>query len=269
LAYRGIFLVTFYLSPPPIVFLMKSLKLCALFGLLLAFPLLSGFHTTETLSSESLQGAWLYTSDDHETVRIIAGRYFAEGTYRREGHTFMAAKGGLWRLEGDELVDEYEFHSADSTKVGKTYKRKVRMEGGNLVFFKKDDQRVWKRLDDGTPGNLHGAWLITGRLKDGEMESVTPGVRKTMKILSGTRFQWIAYNTESKEYLGTGGGSYTSEDGVYTEHIGFFSRDNSRVGAKLNFNFELKDGDWHHSGHSSKGDPLYEVWTKREQIAGQ
>ena len=248
---------------------MKSVKLIALCVPLLALPFLSSFHTTETLSSNGLQGAWLYASDDTETVRIIAGRYFAEGTYNKEGNTFVAAKGGLWRLEGNELIDEYEFHSADSTKVGGTYKRMVGMEDGSLVFFKKDDQRVWKRLDDGSPGKLHGAWLITGRLKDGEMETVTPGVRKTMKILSGTRFQWIAYNTDTKEFLGTGGGTCTSEDGVYTERIGFFSRDNTRVGASLTFGFLLRDNNWHHSGRSSKGDPLYEVWTKREQIAGQ
>ena len=26
-----------------------------------------------------------------------------------------------------------------------------------------------------------------------------------MKILSGSRFQWIAYNTETRQFMGTGG----------------------------------------------------------------
>jgi hypothetical protein len=85
-----------------------------------------------------------------------------------------------------------------------------------------------------------------------------------MKILSGTRFQWIAYNTETGQFRGTGGGTYTTIDGKYTENIEFFSRDDSRVGASLGFNFELKNGDWHHSGFSSKGTPLYEVWSLRQ-----
>ena len=87
-----------------------------------------------------------------------------------------------------------------------------------------------------------------------------------MKILSGTRFQWIAYNSDTGEFLGTGGGTYTTAKGVYTEHIEFFARDNSRVGAKLPFSFELKDGKWHHSGKSSKGDPIYEVWSTRTSL---
>ena len=43
-----------------------------------------------------------------------------------------------------------------------------------------------------------------------------------MKILTGSRFQWIAYNTETKQFFGTGGGSYTAKNGVYTENIEFF-----------------------------------------------
>ena len=87
-----------------------------------------------------------------------------------------------------------------------------------------------------------------------------------MKILSGTRFQWIAYNVETKQFSGTGGGTYTTRDGKYTESIEFFSRDNSRVGASLTFDFSLEDGRWRHKGLSSRGEPIDEVWTKREKI---
>src|SRR5690606_36833077 len=123
----------------------------------------------------------------------------------------------------------------------------------------------WTRIDDGTPGALHGAWLISGRQVDGKIEKRgTSGPRKTMKILTGTRFQWIAYNTQTKAFMGTGGGQYTTLDGTYTEQIGFFSRDDSRVGASLPFGYKLEQGDWHHFGKSSKGEPIYEVWSKRE-----
>ena len=64
-----------------------------------------------------------------------------------------------------------------------------------------------------------------------------------MKILSGTQFQWIAYNIATREFFGTGGGNYKTVDGHYTEEISYFSRDNSRVGARLQFDFKLQDGD--------------------------
>jgi hypothetical protein len=87
-----------------------------------------------------------------------------------------------------------------------------------------------------------------------------------MKILSGKRFQWIAYNVETKEFFGTGGGTYTTDDGKYTETIDFFSRDSSRVDKSLEFDFTLQNGDWRHTGLNSKGDPIDEIWTKRERI---
>jgi hypothetical protein len=106
---------------------------------------------------------------------------------------------------------------------------------------------------------------MSGRERNGEIQvRNTTGPRKTMKILSGTRFQWIAYNTETKQFSGTGGGSYTTVNGVYTENIEFFSRDDTRVGASLKFDFKLVDGKWDHSGFSSKGDPLHEIWSVRK-----
>ena len=64
--------------------------------------------------------------------------------------------------------------------------------------------------------------------------------------------------------MGTGGGSYTTIDGQYIESIEFFSRDDTRVGASLKFDFDIIDAHWHHKGFSSKGDPLHEIWSARE-----
>jgi len=48
----------------------------------------------------------------------------------------------------------------------------------------------------------------------------------------------------------------------YTEHIEFFSRDSSRVGASLSFDGSISDKVWTHKGASSKGDPIHEEWTR-------
>ena len=83
--------------------------------------------------------------------------------------------------------------------------------------------------------------------------------------MSGSRFQWIAFDTEKKKFRATGGGSYTTnEDGLYIEKIEFFSRDASRVGRSLSFDYRLFKGDWIHKGLSSKGAPVHEVWSLRQ-----
>jgi hypothetical protein len=105
---------------------------------------------------------------------------------------------------------------------------------------------------------------MSGRVRNGQKQlRDTNRPRKTMKILSGTRFQWIAYNTETKKFMGTGGGTYTTKNGNYNENIEFFSRDNSKSGLKLKFDYEIIDNQWNHKGFSSKGDPLHEIWISR------
>ena len=70
---------------------------------------------------------------------------------------------------------------------------------------------------------------------------------------------------KKKEFKGTGGGSYTTIDGKYSEKIEFFSRDNSRVGMSLEFDYNIDKGNWIHKGKTSKGNPLHEIWVKREK----
>jgi hypothetical protein len=161
------------------------------------------------------------------------------------------------------MTEKVEFDTNNPDRVGSEVSFEVMYKDSIMGIVGSD--MVLKRIDNGEPGKLQGAWLMSGRVRDGEIQiRDTERPRKTMKILSGTRFQWIAYNTETKQFMGTGGGTYTTEDGEYTENIEFFSRDDTRVGAELKFDYKLIDGKWHHSGFSSKGDPLHEIWSVRQ-----
>lgn len=220
------------------------------------------------LHAQSFIGAWesYHTSengDNLKSVVIFGDGYQVIATYDLKTGKFIRTEGGTWKLAGDTMTETVEFDSKYPDKVGTEVSFKVFINDSIMGIVGRD--RKYKRIDNGESGKLHGAWLMSGRVKDGETQiSDTRGPRKTMKILSGTRFQWIAYNTETKQFMGTGGGTYTTENGNYTENIEFFSRDDSRVGMSLSFDYDLIDGNWHHSGLSSKGDPIHEIWSKRE-----
>lgn len=213
-----------------------------------------------------LIGAWQTGTPENETTLICSEKYFSIAIYDVKNKKFIGTYGGSYVMNGNRVTAQIEFNSMNPEQVGNEYDGELTIKDGKLLLEDASGNREWKRLDDGTPGKLAGAWLITGRMRDGKMSTMTPGVRRTMKILSGTRFQWIAYNVETREFSGTGGGTYTTRNGKYTENIEFFSRDNSRVGASLTFDFSLENGAWRHKGLSSKGDPIDEVWTKREKI---
>ncbi len=228
---------------------------------LILVAMLAFFQVPAQVTND-LTGAWeTMQSDGSRGVWIITPKHFSIAWFKQK--EFLYTEGGKWEWnDGKKMELMWEFHTNNRDLVGQKKSVSVKLKGSELTIS--DTQ--WKRVDNGEPGRLAGAWLITGRKRNGEMRNRTPGARKTMKILSGTRFQWIAYNSDTGEFLGTGGGTYSTKEGIYTENIEFFSRDNSRVGAILPFNFELKEGHWHHSGKSSKGDPIYEIWSTRPSL---
>ena len=221
-----------------------------------------------SVSSQSVIGAWerSYLSDEGEkltSVVIFSEGYQVISIFKSDSGEFVYSNGGTWSLNGDIMTEKVEFDTGDPERVGSEVSFKVVVDERTLSLPEND--RKWNRIDDGNPGELQGAWLMAGRVRDGQKRlRDTSGPRKTMKLLSGTRFQWIAYNIETKMFMGTGGGTYTTIDGKYTENIEFFSRDNSKAGLSLEFNYLIEDDEWNHSGFSSKGDPLHEIWVIRK-----
>jgi hypothetical protein len=211
----------------------------------------------------AIRGAWQLVGEDGTVATwIMTGEHFSVARYRIEPAEFISTGGGSWSWADGELRLKYEFHTANPDLVGTIERLRLIVVGGEMVVGGAN----WTRIDSGKPGALEGAWLMTGRKRDGEISMRKPGVRRTMKILSGTRFQWIAYNVETREFFGSGGGTYTTAGGTYTENIEFFSRDNSRVGASLKFEYDLPENVWHHQGKSTAGDPMHEVWERRDNL---
>jgi ketosteroid isomerase-like protein len=226
------------------------------------------FFLSCVLHAQSIIGAWENFSktengDQLRNIVIFADGYQVLSTFDANTGKFIHTNGGTWKLDGDVMTEKVEFHTDKPEMVGTEKSFKVNITENEIGIA--DSGLKFTRIDNGTPGALQGAWLMSGRIRDGETQTRdTNQPRKTMKIISGTRFQWIAYNTETKQFMGTGGGTYTTKNGEYKENIEFFSRDDSKAGLSLKFNYELIGGKWHHSGLSSKGDPIHEIWSIRE-----
>ncbi|MFZ4260868.1 hypothetical protein ACFRAE_02425 [Sphingobacterium sp. HJSM2_6] len=200
------------------------------------------------------EGAYLAKADGINHLWLFVDGYSSYITY--EDQKYLNTWGGPYAGNDKDLIIKIEYNEKEPATVGTEQRinAKVAKDGfswKNLNF---------KKLKAGEQ-DLDGLWRITGRMNEGKMSTITRGDRKTIKILVAGYFQWIAINPAEKGFYGTGGGTYTFKDKKYTENIVFFSRDNSRVGAKLVFDGEIKDGAWHHSGLSSKGDPIHEIWS--------
>ncbi len=180
---------------------------------------------------------------------LMDDEYYVETQFTTKPNQFIKSIGGFYQKKGNDLMVALEFNSNFSND--------------SIKHIEINDQDRWKKISK-TTLPLQGKWLMAGRVNGDQVRRRdTNRPRKTMKILVEGFFQWIAFNTESFSFYGTGGGSYSATDGTYTETIDYFSRDNNKVGILLEFEYVKKGIDWHHQGFSSKGDPLHEIWTYR------
>ena len=200
----------------------------------------------------SLNFSQVYNVDNEEDISrvILDNEYIVISKFKSDSGNFISTLGGYYQLnEGVyeinlEFNSNYEQDSIESLSIAKTSK--------------------WKNISKEN-NTLNGKWVMSGRYNNGEFRTRNTALpRKTMKVLIDGFFQWIAFNTETFKFSGSGGGEYETVDGKYIEIIQYFSRDDSRVGAELDFNYEIKNNDWYHTGLSSKGKPINEVWSIRD-----
>ena len=186
-----------------------------------------------------------------ETIErlIIDSEYLVVTEFNKTSGAFVKTYGGYYEIEGDSYKVSLEFNSD--------------FEKDSITSIELTKDNSWRNISK-PESLLQGKWVMSGRYNNGEFRARDTNLpRKTMKVLIDGFFQWIAFNTETFRFSGSGGGEYEAVDGKYIEKIQYFSRDDSRVGAELDFNYEVKEGDWYHSGLSSKGNPINEVWTLR------
>ena len=205
--------------------------------------------------TNSVNGTWQTQAPSGATVLLtIADHYLIQTTY--EPTRFIATTGGSFQPDGDAVNLLVEFDTVDSSRVGQREHPKLAVRDNQLVMSSPAGTRTFSRVAE-TPTPLTGLWRITGRANTtGELTSMQRGPRKTIKLLTGSRFQWVAINPETKQFFGTGGGTYTLNNGKYTETIHFFSRDNSRAGKSLTFDATVTQDEWLHSGQSSTHIPF-------------
>ena len=223
-------------------------------------------YDASAIETKDMVGAWGYGPVEKRTVMINTDKVFSVATYDLPGKKFISSYGGTWRVEGNKLIKNIEWNSTDSSQVGKVINEDIQITGGKLVTQQTNE--TWSRLDDGKPGELIGAWIITGSFSNDQVSKrPNPFIpRRTMKVLSGKYFHWIAYNVATKSFMNAGGGTYTTTNGKYTENIEFFTKTAESVGKSLDFQYSFVNGDWRHRGQKSTGGAMDECWSKRETL---
>ncbi len=242
----------------------KSLWLAMAVPAIVMIILLTSLKSA-SVDVKDIKGAWEYGPVDKHTVLIATDDVFSVVTYDGPGKKMINAYGGKWRIEGDQFKLTIEWNNTQPEQVGEESSVDFSLKNNKLTIPSSGE--VWTRVDDGK-GDLNGAWIITGNFEnDKAAKRPAPFYpRRTMKVLSGSRFHWIAYNVKDKQFINAGGGDYIAKDGKYTEHIEFFTKTPESVGKTVSFQYSFVNGDWRHKGEKSTGGPMDECWSKRETL---
>jgi hypothetical protein len=232
-----------------------------LFVLSVAFTIAALFIPEAPKALASLEGAW----QSGEGVVICTPNYLAATDFSVPNKKFKGTWGGTYQLVKDSLKIKMEFSTYNKNLVGTTQVLLIKSKKGQVYLMDpiKENEMDWKRIEEKGDIALAGLWQITARMNNGQMSAMPKAARKTIKIFSKSRFQWAAINTQTGDFSGTGGGTYTLKDGKYSETLEFFSRDSSRVGMSLSFDALVEGNKWTHSGKSSTGNPVHEVWERQ------
>lgn len=217
--------------------------------------MLLSLHTLA--QQEKLTGAFSLKQKNENILWLFKDGYASQIVYKDSEYT--GTKGGPFQFDGKSIVILTEYNDRYPDSVGLKIKLPATLQQHKLQLSGLTFHKVKNK-----PQALDALWRISGRQVDNKVYPIPRTDRKTIKILVDGYFQWIAINPAEKGFYGTGGGIYTYNPSKYTENILFFSRDNTRAGAKLDFKGELINGEWHHSGKSSKGDAIYEIWAKEK-----
>ncbi len=166
----------------------------------------SGFKKKDIMADQ-LKGAWMSQGSNEEQLLVFVDGYNTHTVYSKGGKKFIETRGGTYTISGNKLKVAYEFDTKDKEKTGQSISYDISVQNNELTVDANGKKLTYKRIDDGS-APLTGVWHITGRMQEGKVVPIhRTGTRKTLKILSGTRFQWAAIDPGKKEFSGTGGGT--------------------------------------------------------------
>jgi hypothetical protein len=118
---------------------------------------------------------------------------------------------------------------------------------------------AWSQANGSHPkkSRLDGVWeLVSGQ--------PLPQGTRDIKMISGGRFIFVAYDAERGKPLYTGGGTYSLNGSSYTEHMDFASDEiaTNLIGKEQRFSVKVDGDTFTQSGTLSNGKALSEIWKR-------
>lgn len=130
----------------------------------------------------------------HRGVFMVEAPYAFYTEFDIEEKKFLGSLGGSIDVMANRIQFNTEFNTWMPDEIGGSYQMTGMLSANKVTFTwpvgdeGAEVKMVVKRIDDGV-SDLAGSWRITDRMRNGEMQAMRLGARKTIKMITGTRFQ--------------------------------------------------------------------------------
>lgn len=235
------------------------------YNLVFVFSLLFSFQTY----AQILNGAWRLVEKnnqpvENEAIKLFSNTYFTYAAYDKATGEFTEASGGTYSLNKLSYKEYLDIDSNEPEHSGQTVEYLNVLEEDQLILtnLKTGAKEKWVRFDKADNYQMAFCWRIHKKKDQGDTgwRTIAYRPRKTLKMLTNSRYQVLALNSETGQFVGSSGGRWTGEDDTYIEHVEFFSKDQTNVGRSLEFKRAFVEGLWLHTGKTTKGEDMMEKW---------
>ncbi len=227
------------------------------------FCLLFLFFSALTTFSQSVIGAWERMDKpdliEEKSYMIITDGYVVTTKVESETGSFISTRLERWQLTDNLFKVTLEYDTEYPEAEGGEYEAEIEIGKKQLVL----DGEKWQWIDDGSKADLSGTWkMVSTKWEGNRIDMGLDHPRRAIKILSGTRFQWIDYDKKSRTFSASAGGTYTFKDGKYSEHFEFFTNQPTWIGDSVSFTCKVENDRWYHVGSLPDEMIVDEIWRK-------
>lgn len=224
-----------------------------------------------SLYAQHLNGAWRLIEEDgnrvnSETIKLYSNSYFTYSTFDKASGGFIEAGGGTYFYEVFSYTENIEIDSNEPKHSGVTlpYKAILSEKLLTLTNLRSGKTQLWEKFDEATDYEMATCWRIHEKRDEGDehWRRIEYSPRKTIKMITNNRYQVLALNSKTGEFIGSSGGTWSKDKISYTENIEYFSKNQNNVGKSLKFNRKIVDGLWHHTGKQTNGLLMMEKWMR-------
>src|SRR6187401_948189 len=139
----------------------------------------SGSFQNSPSIQTSLTGAWNAKNGEIDNTLVFQDGYFSYSIYDKANKKFIRTWGGTFSEAGGQVHANIEFDTESKDNIGGHKHFAATISGNTLNFDAGTGVNSWTKVDDGNT-NLAGNWRITGRMRDGSIQTIERSARKTV-----------------------------------------------------------------------------------------